>query len=104
MSQFTKNADLIQFGEIISEEKRVRDLLQGIKENSPAANAAKGTVLATPNLRNNFNNAVAHLATTLQLSTSLNDSRNISSMGGNQKGCGGGRGNGQGRGGRGRRG
>ncbi len=95
-------ADLIQYGEIISEEKRVRDLLQGIKENSPAANAAKGTVLATPNLRNNFNNAVAHLATTLQLSTSLNDSRNISSMGGKQKGCGGGRGNGQGRGGRGR--
>jgi len=70
-------ADLIQYGEVVSEEKRVRDLLQGIKDNSLAANAAKGTVLATPNLRNNFNNAVAHLATALQLSMSVNDSRNV---------------------------
>jgi hypothetical protein len=72
-------ADLSQYGEIISEEKRVRDLLQGIKDNSAAANAAKGTILATPTLRNNFDNAVAHLATTLQLSLSMNDTRNISS-------------------------
>jgi hypothetical protein len=72
-------SDLIQYGEVISEEKRVRDLLQGIKDNSAIANAAKGTVLATPNLRNNFNNAVAHLATTLQLSLSINDTRNVNS-------------------------
>jgi hypothetical protein len=96
-------ADLVQYGEVVSEEKRVRDLLQGIKDNSPTANAAKGTVLATPNLRNDFNNTVAHLATTLQLSMSMNDSPNVSAVGGQQKGRGGaGRGNNQGRGRRGR--
>jgi hypothetical protein len=100
-------ADLSQYGEIISEEKRVRDLLQGIKDNSATANAAKGTILATPTLRNSFENAVAHLATTLQLSMSVNDTRNISSSNtqGHQQGGGfqGGRNNNQGgRGGRGR--
>ena len=60
-------ADLEQYGEIISEEKRVRDLLTNIKDSSATANAAKGTILATPHLRANFSNAVAHLATTLQL-------------------------------------
>jgi hypothetical protein len=82
-------ADLSQYGEIISEEKRVRDLLQGIKDNSAAANAAKGTILATPTLRNSFDNAVAHLATTLQLNTSINDTRNVSLTGtynGNNRG------------------
>jgi hypothetical protein len=84
--------DLSQYGEIVSEEKRVRDLLQGIKDNSAAANVAKGTILATPALRNSFDNAVAHLATTLQLSMSLNDTRNISSTHTqNQNRCGGGR-------------
>jgi len=91
-------ADLEQYGEIISEEKRVRDLLANIKDNSPAANAAKGTVLATPNLRTNFSNAVAHLATTLQLGQSQ-DTRNISSTNTNKGGARGGRG-GRGRGGR----
>jgi len=45
------------------------------------ANAAKGTILATPTLRNSFDNAVAHLATTLQLSVSISDTRNVSSTG-----------------------
>jgi hypothetical protein len=72
-------ADLSQYGKIISEEKRVRDLLQGIKDSSAVANAAKGTILATPTLRNSFENAVAHLATTLQLGMSMNDTRNVSS-------------------------
>jgi hypothetical protein len=45
-------ADLEQYGEIVSEEKRVRDLLTGIKDSSPATNAAKGAILATPHLRN----------------------------------------------------
>ncbi len=94
-------ADLIQYGEVISEEKRVQDLLQGIKDNSPAANAAKGIVLATPNLRNSFNNAVALLATTLQLNMSLNDSRNVSSTNTNTKRRGGRESNQGGRGGRG---
>ena len=58
-------ADLEQYGEVISEEKRVRDLLANIKDNSAAANAAKGSILATPTLRNNYSNAVAHLSTTL---------------------------------------
>jgi len=60
-------ADLELYGEVISEEKRVQDLLSNIKKNSPAANAAKGTILATPTLQNSFTNAVAHLAMTLQL-------------------------------------
>ncbi len=38
-------ADLEQYGELISEEKRVRDLLTNIKDNSPATNAAKGPYL-----------------------------------------------------------
>jgi len=101
-------ADLSQYGEIISEEKRVCDLLQGIKDNSAAANAAKGTILATPTLRNSFDNAVAHLATMLQLNMSMNDTRNISATGTqNNQGRGGqggryynrgGRGGGRGRG------
>ena len=104
-------ADLSQYGEIISEEKRVCDLLQGIKDNSAAANAAKGTILATPTLRNSFDNAVAHLATMLQLNMSMNDTRNISATGTqnnqgrggqggrhyNRGGRGGGRGRGHGR-------
>jgi hypothetical protein len=71
-------ADLEQYGEIVSEGKRVHDLLQGIKDNSPATNMAKGTILATPTLRNSFHNAVAHLSTTMQLNMSQQDSRNIS--------------------------
>jgi hypothetical protein len=72
-------ADLEQYGEVISEEKRVRDLLVNIKDTSPAANAAKGTILATPTLRNKFANAVAHLSTTSQLGQTMQDSCNISS-------------------------
>ncbi len=72
-------SDLEQYGEIISEEKHVRDLLTNIKDNSPTANAAKGTILATPTLRTSFANAVAHLSTTLQLGQSQ-DTRNISSI------------------------
>ncbi len=98
-------ADLEQYGEIVLQEKRVRDLLVGIKDNSPAANAAKGTILATPNLRTSFENAVAHLATTLQLNQSYQDSRNISSINTSNdiRGQGRGRGRGRGRGGRGGR-
>jgi hypothetical protein len=99
-------ADLEQYGELISEEKRVRDLLTNIKDNSPATNAAKGTILATPTLRNSFSNAVAHLSTTLQLSQTLQDGRNISATqtqggrtGGGRNGRGGRvRGKGRGRG------
>jgi hypothetical protein len=77
-------ADLEQYGEQISEEKRVRDLLMGIKDSSQAAIAA----------RMSFANAVAHLATTQQLnSTLLQDTRNISST---NTGRGDGRGHGQG--------
>ncbi len=38
-------ADLEQYDEQVCEEKRVQDLLMGIKDNSPAANTAKGTIL-----------------------------------------------------------
>jgi hypothetical protein len=72
-------ADLEQYREIISEEKCVRDLLQGIKDNLPAAKTAKGTILATLTLKNSFHSAVAHLTTTLQLSQSQQETHNISS-------------------------
>jgi hypothetical protein len=72
-------SDLEQYGEIISEEKHVRDLLYNIKDSSPVANAAKGTILTLPTLRNNFSNAVAHLTTALQLGQSFQETRNISS-------------------------
>jgi hypothetical protein len=95
-------SNLEQYREIISEEKRVQDLLTNIKDNSPAANAAKGTILATPALRTSFSNAVAHLSTTLQLGQSQ-DTRNISSTNtmkgsGNNRGGDGGKGNHGGRG------
>jgi hypothetical protein len=105
-------SDLEQYGEVISEEKRVRDLLTNIKDTSPAAAAAKGTILAIPHLHNNFANSVAHLSTTLQLGQSLQEPRNISStqsgrgsnnqsQGGRGRGRGGKqRGRGRGRGGR----
>jgi hypothetical protein len=95
-------ANLEQYGKHVSEEKRVKDLLMGIKDNSPAANAAKGTILATPALRTSFANAVAHLATTLQLNQSFQDSRNISGIttgtGRGGEGRGNNRGGGRGRG------
>jgi hypothetical protein len=91
--------DLEQYGEHISEEKRVRDLLQGIKD--PTINAAKEAILAKPNLRSNFTTAVTHLASSLQLNLSLQDSQNINSITSDRdaKGGRGGRG-GRGRGGR----
>jgi len=72
--------DLKQYDQNTSEEKRVRDLLTNIKDTSPAAIAAKGTILTTPTLRTNFSNAVAHLATTLQLGQSQQETRNISGV------------------------
>ena len=86
----------------------MRDLLINIKDTSASTNAAKGTILATPNLRNNFANAVAHLTTMLQLGQSLQqDNQNISAT--QTGGAGGrvyqdGRNNRRGRGGRGGRG
>jgi len=89
--------DLEQDGEHVSEEKRVRDLLQGIKD--PSINAAKEAILANANLCSKFVSAVTHLATSLQLNLSLQDSHNIGSItsGRNDRGPQGGRG-GRGRG------
>jgi hypothetical protein len=82
----------------------VPDLLSGIKD--PTANAAKQAILATPNLRSNFNNAVTHLATSLQLNLALQDIKNIGATNTGRGGRGGGRGGrgcqNNGRGGRGR--
>jgi hypothetical protein len=47
---------------------QVRNLLQGIKDNTAATIAAKDTLLVTPMIWNNFANAMTHLSTTLQLS------------------------------------
>ncbi len=54
-------------------------MLQGIKD--PTAQAAKQMVLASSQLQSNFDAAVTHLATSLQLSTTLQDNRNISAVG-----------------------
>ncbi len=51
-----------------TEKGQVRNLLQGIKDNTAATIAAKDTLLVTPMICNNFANAMAHLSTTLQLS------------------------------------
>ncbi len=70
--------DLEQYGQFVTPDKRVRDLLQGIKD--PKANAAKETILANSHLRNDFSSAVTHLATSLQLQGTISDTstRNIS--------------------------
>jgi len=93
-----------------SPDKRVRDLLQGIKD--PKANAAKETILANNHLWNDFSTAVTHLATSLQLQGSISDNgtRNVNgtqSGRGCGQGCGkgsrggrGGKGHGRGKGGR----
>jgi len=60
--------DLEQYGQFISADKRVRDLLQGIKDTR--ANEAKETILANNHLRNNFNAAIMHLATSLHTASS----------------------------------
>jgi hypothetical protein len=88
--------DLEQYGEHVSDEKRVRDLLQGIKD--PTVNAAKEAILANPNLCSNFTYAVTHLATSLPLNMSLQESRNISLLtsGRNTRGGRGGRRRGRG--------
>lgn len=102
--------DLKQNDKVIPEDKRVRDFLAGIKDQSLAA--AKQTIMAIPDLRTDFAATVAHLATTIQMNASITpDNRNISgvaSEGGNeyksqsQDGRGGrGRGRGRGRGGQG---
>jgi len=104
--------DLQQNDEIIPEDKRVRDFLSGIKDQS--LNAAKQTVMAIPDLRTDFAATVAHLATTLQMNSSIKpDNRNVSGVstdsGGKNKSQGGrggkgrGRGRGRGRGGHGQR-
>jgi hypothetical protein len=105
--------DLRQHDEIIPKDKRVRDLLTGIKD--PSLNAAKQTIMAIQDLCSDFAATVAHIATTIQMNAALMpDNRNISGV---ASGCGGGgrggnpqggrnqgRGNCGGRGGRGGRG
>jgi hypothetical protein len=89
--------DLEQYGQVISPDKRVCDLLQGIKDLK--ANAAKETILANQHLRNDFSAAVTHLATSLQLQGIISEdsTRNVS---GTQSGRAN-QGQGKGRGGRG---
>jgi hypothetical protein len=55
--------DLEQYGQVVSPDKHLRDLLQGIKD--PKANAAKETILANNHMRNDFSVAVTHLTTSL---------------------------------------
>jgi len=87
-------------------DKRVRGLLQGIKD--PKANAVKEMILENYHLCNDFTAAVTHLATSLQLQGSLSDNqaRNVSGLqsgcGNNNRGRGCARGNVRGGGGRGR--
>jgi hypothetical protein len=87
--------DLEQYGQVVSADKRVCNLLQGIKDTR--ANAAKETILANNHLRNDFNAAVTHLTTSLQLQGSMSDgnNRNVSRL---QAGCGNSQRQGHGRG------
>jgi len=68
---------------------------QGIKD--ARANSAKETILANNHLRNDFNAAVTHLVTSLQLQGSMSDgnNRNVSGL---QAGCGNSQRQGHGRG------
>ena len=71
--------DLRQNDEVIPEDKRVRDLLTGIKDQS--LNAAKQTIMAIQDLRSDFAAAVSHLMTTIQMNAALTpDNRNISGV------------------------
>jgi len=93
--------DLRQNDEIIPEDKRVRDFLSGIKDQS--LTAAKQTIMALPDLRTDFAATVAHLATTIQMNSSITpDNRNISGVttdsGNKNKSQGGRGGKGRGRG------
>ena len=103
--------DLADFGEPMSEDKKVRKFLQGIRAQHLAQ--AKLTVLATHEYRSNFDNAVNFIASlTNTASLMSNTRRNISSVEHKQKGrgdkggrggrAGRGRGRGDGRGGGGR--
>jgi len=69
--------DLRQHDEVIPEDKRVRDLLTAIKDQT--FNAAKQTTMAIQDLRTDFATAVADVVTTIQMNVALvPDNRNIS--------------------------
>jgi len=71
--------DLRQHNEIIPEDKRVRDFLTGIKDQS--LNAAKQTVMAIWDLQTDFAATVAHMATTIQMNAALiPDNQNVSGV------------------------
>jgi hypothetical protein len=74
-------AHLVQYNKPIPEDKRVHNLLQGIKD--PTSQAAKQMILASPQLRTNFDATVTHLAMSLQLTATLQDNQNISALGNN---------------------
>ena len=101
--------DLADFDEVMTEDRKVRKFLQGIRAQNLAP--AKSTVIATDTLNMNFD-ATVNFMTTFAAQTGLltNTRRNISSVGqqkgrgeqGGRAGRGGrGRGRGDGRGGRG---
>jgi hypothetical protein len=93
--------DLWQHNEIIPEDKRVRVLLTGIKDQS--LNAAKQTIMAIQDLRTNFVAAMAHIATTLQMNVAITpDNRNVSDVNTGRGGRGNNFNRGRGRGGHGR--
>jgi hypothetical protein len=70
---------LRQNDEIIPEDKRVRDLLTGIKDQF--LNAAKQIIMAFPDLRGDFAATDSHLAATIQMNAALTpDNQNISGV------------------------
>jgi len=74
-----------QNDETIPEDKRVCDLLTGIKDTS--LNAAKQTNMAIQELRTDFASAVSHIAATIQMNAALTpDNRNISGLAAGQGG------------------
>lgn len=98
--------DVESTGEVVSEERKVRLFLKGLSD--PRLSQAVSQVVATPTLKEKFDNAVNFVAQFLDESrsyTSSKNQRNVSGFSGRVSGRGGGRshdGRGRGRGGRGR--
>jgi hypothetical protein len=66
--------DLETYGDFITESKKVTDFLRGISD--PMCQVAKGIVIATPTYFNNFTEAAQYIASTLNITLSVNRDRN----------------------------
>ena len=94
---------LEEYGEPVPPAKQVRDLINGIDRSNGMMAAALATLLATNNLREDFQAASGYLCNFVAANKNENQTRNISVVGsrgrgGAGRGHSGGRGSGRGRG------